>query len=232
MYSNIKILIVEDEPLIAEALKTYLLHLNLKEIHIEYELKHALEVITNNSFDLVLLDIRMQGQYDGITIGLALSEKQIPFIYITAHSDKDMIKKMSETKASAFISKPVRKEELLLNVTFVLNSILENTKNIITVRSGHDLVPVEKKKLLYLKTDGNYLELYLTNNEKILVRTSIDRFLEEIQDADFLQTHRSYIINKNQLKFLKTDSVVLVSEDVVPVSRTYLNQLRMSLSKN
>lgn len=232
MYSNIKVLIVEDEPLIAEAIKTYLLHLNLKEIQIEYELKYALEAIKNNLFDLVLLDIRMQGQFDGIEIGLVLSEKQIPFIYITAHSDKEMIKKMSETKASAFISKPVRKEELLLNVTFVLNSIIENNKNIITVRSGHDLVPIEKKKLLYLKTDGNYLELYLINNEKILVRTSIDRFLEEIQDADFLQTHRSYIINKNQLKLLKTDSVILVSEDIVPVSRTYLNQLRLSLSKN
>lgn len=231
MYSNIKILIVEDEPLIAEAIKTYLLPLDLKNIQIEYELKHALEEINNNSFDLVLLDIRMQGLFDGIEIGLALSEKQIPFMYLTAHSDVEMIKKMSETKASAFISKPIRKEELLLNVSFILNSILESYKNVITVRSGHDLVPIEKKKLLYLKTDGNYLELFLVNNEKILVRTSIDRFLEEVHDADFLQTHRSYIVNKNHIKFLKSDTVILNSEDMIPISRTYLNQLRANLLK-
>lgn len=231
MYNKLKILIVEDEPLIAEAIKTNLSGLNLNEIHIEYGLNEAIAQLKVNNFDLILVDIRMKGLYDGIELGTLLTEKEIRFIYITAHSDLEMIKKMASTKATAFVSKPIRKEDLLLNVTFALNSILEKDKEVITVRSGYDFVPFKKKNFLYLKTDGNYLELYLVNNDKILVRTSIERFLEDIGDSDFIQIHRSYVINLSKVKLLKSDSVTLISGENLPVSRTHLSSLRATLSK-
>eukprot|EP01041_Mallomonas_annulata_P038039 gene38039-61465_t len=94
MLNDLRVLIVEDEVLIAETIKDYLIEFGLMKIELSHSKLHALKLIENIQFDLVLLDIRMKGLFDGIEIGQFLSEIHIPFMYVTAHSDMEMAKKM------------------------------------------------------------------------------------------------------------------------------------------
>jgi DNA-binding LytR/AlgR family response regulator len=72
---------------------------------------------------------------------------------------------------------------------------------------------------LYIKAEDHYLEL-ITTNKKEFVRGKISEIILELP-PNFVKCHRSYIINKNQIKsFFKTE-IVMQNNDTVPISRSF-----------
>ena len=87
MNSNLKIVIVEDEVLIAEFMKDILLSFNFTEVKLAHNKKQARSLLTDFFPDAVLLDIRMKGELDGIELANEINEKyKIHFVFISAHS--------------------------------------------------------------------------------------------------------------------------------------------------
>lgn len=102
------ILIVEDEGIVALSIKATLLKMGYHVCGVAPTGKKALEIIKNNSTDLVLMDIQLRGDMDGIeTAGLIKQEYDIPVIYVTAHSDKETMARASGTQPSGFLTKPL-----------------------------------------------------------------------------------------------------------------------------
>lgn len=230
MFKNYSVLIVDDEPLIAETIKDYLLEFGLMNIELRHSKSEALKRIGEHAFDLVLLDIRMKGYFDGIEIGESLSNTQIPFIYVTAHSDMEMAKKMLGTNAKSYISKPIRKEELFMNVGFVLNDNNRKTINLVNITNGNEIIRLSKEEINYIKSVGNYLEIY-QKEKKSIIRNTFEGFLKEIDDPDFIQTHRSFIINSKKIQKFNAKEVSLFGNILIPISRTFSNHLRTNLSQ-
>ena len=105
--SDIKILIVEDEPLIAEDIAAIVERNDFRVSAIVYSKDDALEELKNNLPDLVLLDINLNGEMTGIEIGGKINDDyNIPFIYITSYSDKNTLEKAKHTEPSGYIVKP------------------------------------------------------------------------------------------------------------------------------
>ena len=106
---GLKILIVEDEFIIANNLKGILEDLGYTPLKPCLTKEQAVSSIEEFWPDLVLLDINLNGKYEGLEIGEYLSkEAHIPFIYITGNSDKATVEAAKQTNPLAYIIKPFR----------------------------------------------------------------------------------------------------------------------------
>ncbi|MCS6959619.1 MAG: response regulator transcription factor [Pseudanabaenaceae cyanobacterium SKYGB_i_bin29] len=116
-----QILIVEDQRIFVR---------DLTEILVEggYEVcgsfasgQQAIEKIPELSPDLVLLDIRLVGEVDGVEVGEYLKLfYNIPFIYVTGNTDEETVARAAKTKPEGFITKPFRPEQLLATIAVAL----------------------------------------------------------------------------------------------------------------
>ena len=109
----IKILIVEDEMVIAANISLQLTTLGYEVAGIVPRGEEAILQIKQNQPDIVLLDICLKGDIDGIeTAQIMQNDYDIPIIYLTANADEDNFNRAKTTNPYAFISKPFKKLDL------------------------------------------------------------------------------------------------------------------------
>ena len=116
-----KILIVEDELIIAKSLARQLENLNYELVGTASMGKKALAIIPKNRPDVVLMDIVIAGEMDGIETGKKIQEQfDIPVIYLTAYSDDETLKRVQESGGQGYILKPYKQREVHAAITMVL----------------------------------------------------------------------------------------------------------------
>jgi len=110
---NLNILIVEDQFIIAMNLKIKVEGLGHKVLGIESSAEEAIEKIPQLSPDLVLMDIILKGEMDGIDATYIIWKQfKIPTLYITAHSDKPTLKRVKNSPGYGILIKPVSSQDL------------------------------------------------------------------------------------------------------------------------
>jgi len=120
MYKN-KILIVEDEALIAKDIEKILLDLGYSVCVILTMGSRVVSKIVGENPDLVLLDIMFHNQVRGIDIARKVRAKlDVPIVYLTAHSERDIVKKAKITEPFGYIIKPFENQELYTIIEIVL----------------------------------------------------------------------------------------------------------------
>jgi two-component system, LytTR family, response regulator LytT len=227
--TNIRILIVDDEVLIAETLKDHLIKLGYEKIELAHSKKEAETVLDNWKPDIALLDIRMEGHFDGLQLAEIVRTKyNIPFMYVTAHSDLAMTERIVKTKPDGYITKPIRINELMVNLGMVVQRFLENKEHLVSVKNGLDQEQFKASEILYLKAEGNYVEVHL-EARKILVRNSLEALLSEMNLENIYRIHRSYAVNSHKVKTFSS-AEIKINDIVLPVSRTYSAELREKLT--
>lgn len=113
---NERILIVEDEFIVAHDLQMILLRAGYQVVGIADSVKHAQRILEENEVDLVLLDIYLKGKLTGIDLAHMLMQKQIAFIYISANSNEKIMDAAKSTLPYGFIVKPYRERDVLLSI--------------------------------------------------------------------------------------------------------------------
>lgn len=218
---NIRILIVDDEVLIAETLKDYLQKLGYKQIKMTHSKKETFELLSFWKPHVALLDIRMEELYDGLEIGEQFkSEYKIPFMYVTAHSDMEMTQRILKSKPDGYITKPIRINELMVNLGMVIQRFHEvQNEVLIEFKNGYDLERIHLSDLKYIKAEGNYVEIYL-QSRKLLVRNTLEAILQEMNNELIVRIHRSFAINTQKIKKRSTLEVDL-GDIQLPISRSY-----------
>lgn len=222
---SLKILIVEDEILIAETIKLYLEekgHL-VQDICISY--REAVRAIEREKPDLVVLDIRLYGEKSGIDVAKYLKEKseKIPFIYLTSQYDQRIFNLALETVPFGYLAKPIQKESLLTTIETAYRLFQQDelsTVESIIINDGYQNRRVKEREILYIKSEHIYANIYLANKEKITIRKSLQDVLETIKSRLFFQCHRSYIVNILHVNGWNKSNIVLVNGEKIPVSRT------------
>jgi CheY-like chemotaxis protein len=106
---NIKILIVEDEGIQAMALEETLCGLGYDVVGVVDNGKDALEIVREGETDLVILDVHIKGEIDGIETAKKILEiERLPIVYLTAFMDNLTQSRAEETHPAAYLSKPYR----------------------------------------------------------------------------------------------------------------------------
>lgn len=127
---SVQILVVEDERLVSQHIRQLLEEDGYTVCAIAPDGTTAIKKIIEFSPDLVLLDIRIKGELDGIDVAEHIqSFYDIPVIFLTAFSDSDTIKRAQATNPMSYILKPFRREQLLSSVAVALASHAASKKN-------------------------------------------------------------------------------------------------------
>lgn len=121
--TKLKVLIVEDEPVIAENVAVYLDNHDFEVSGIAYDSDEALEQLKTNTPDAVILDINLDSVQDGIDIaGFINQTLRLPFLFLTSYSDKDTLSRAKEVKPAGYIVKPFNEKTLLATLEIAISN--------------------------------------------------------------------------------------------------------------
>jgi len=108
-----KIIIVEDEIIIALDLKLRLENLGYEVVHIAFNGEDALKLAGETNPDLILMDIQLNGEMDGINVAQQIRNLyNIPFIFLTGSFEKKLLERAKQTDPIGFINKPFDESEI------------------------------------------------------------------------------------------------------------------------
>lgn len=137
--SKIKILIVEDEPIIALNLKQVLSELGYEPCGIANNRCNTMKLLNEKKIlpDLILMDIYLQGPTTGIELANELKDILIntPVIFLTANSELTTIKKASESLAYGYLIKPYKKSHLQAAIEIAIKKAQDDKKNSLDLNS-------------------------------------------------------------------------------------------------
>lgn len=130
LIAPIKILIVEDEPLIAEGIALHLKNSAFSVAAIAYDADEALQALQTKNPDIAILDINLESKKDGIEIAEYINKIcPIPFIYLTSYSDKAILERAKATSPAGFIVKPFNKNTLLATLEIAVSNYAQQNNN-------------------------------------------------------------------------------------------------------
>lgn len=108
-----RVLIVEDETLIAEELKERLARLGFSIIAAVDTAEEGIEIATRERPDLVLMDIRLKGEKDGVQAAAEIRKQvDVPIVYLSAYSDQLTVERAKKTEHDGYLLKPFHRGEL------------------------------------------------------------------------------------------------------------------------
>lgn len=140
---KIRILVVEDEPLVAEDIMGHLQSVNFEPCGIAYDGAQALEMIEKLRPDACLLDITLGSDPDGIAVAHEINKRyRIPFVFLTSHSDRGTIDRVKETRPAGYLLKPFDENDLLTSLEIAMfNHMNANSKPDLTIEFVNSKIP-------------------------------------------------------------------------------------------
>ena len=228
--SHIKILIVEDEVLIAEHLKHYLIGFGFSEVFLAHTKKIAIQLIDHISPDLILLDLHLQQPKDGLEIAKIIDEKgETPYIFITANADMLIIQEATHTKAMGYITKPIKKADLFACILIALKSKAKHETSFLLIKENNTNLKLDFDEILYIEGNSNYINIF-TKTQKVVARHSLEWAEMELPENLFVRLHRSYIVNLREVQRINSKSV-FIGEIEIPISRANASKMADYLGK-
>lgn len=232
--SNVRILIVEDEALVAMDMATMLSHIGYQVLDPVYSYEEAVKRMDDENPDIVLSDINLGKGKSGIDFAqLVRSKYKLPLIFITSYSDKDTVAKAAVTQPNGYLIKPFSQQDLFASIEVAIASFAGNkteqaepvcmANDSLFVKTDTHFVKVNVADIMWLESDHNYLYL-VTDKAKHIVRSSFRDFMTNLPATDFMQVHKSYIVNLKKIdSFSYTD--IVINKASIPLSRNFKDEL-------
>jgi len=204
--SEIQVLIVEDEALIAKDIKYILEDEDYLVSGIAYHSKKALEELRDNTPDIVLLDIQLNSELTGIQLAKIINEQyHLPFIFLTSFADRSTIEKVKSTNPMGYIVKPFEERTLVATIEIALFNYAQLWK---------EKIPSLTKRLLNQQlgtplTDREYATLEQLLEGKTNKQIAQDLFVS----PNTVKTHLSNIylkldVNSRSLLFKRVNKLL------------------------
>lgn len=124
-----RVLIVEDEPLIAENIAAQLANSPFEVAGIAYDYEEAVQLLQKCIPDIAVLDVNLEDEKDGIDLAKLIKRTaNIPFLFLTSYSDKATMDRVKETGPYAYIVKPFHKSTLLASLEIAVSNFEQSHK--------------------------------------------------------------------------------------------------------
>ena len=246
------ILIVEDEALIAAEIARTLVRLGHSPLEPVDNSDEALEMLAQHPVELVLMDINIAGDTDGIATALLVRRQfALPVVFLTARSDPATLNRAKLAQPYGYLLKPFSDDSLRAQLEFALynayqlpparltaatapeadvsGSVTQDASfgSDIFVRKGSAHFKVPVKDILYLEAVQNYVRLH-TAKETFLVHSTL-KTLEQKLPNRFFKTHRSHVVNLDHVQAYE-EGCVLLGKEYLPVARSCMDELKNRLN--
>ena len=239
--SKVRVFIVEDDVIHASRLEMYLDEMGYGLAGTASNAGEALNMIAATKPDLLLVDIHLEGDRDGIQLIEKLYQKRVvPAIFITSFADKATIDRAKVTHPYAYIVKPY--DQATLQAAIELAVYKFSTPPTMTQATVHDykgweedkmvndtmfikdkgrLIKLNTNDIAYIEAQDKYCLIYLSR-ERVDVRIPLKKLAEILEKQSFQRVHRSFIINKTVISQIDVaNNEVQVGGYTVPIGRAY-----------
>ncbi len=230
------ILIVEDEPLIANHIALVLTNADYIISNKVRSASEAIQVLQSQKPDLIVLDVTIKGDTDGVELAHIINEKyHIPFIYLTSHFDESTVNRLKKTQPAGFLLKPFNEKELLTQISIALYQKVKIPapssieKDHIFVKYNNQWIKIPFYNICFVKADDNYTILH-TPEKNYLVSYTLKKIEENLPTNQFVRIHKSFIINIQRVDSI-TDRSIIIKQHQIPIGRIYYDELMIKIHK-
>ncbi len=221
--SELKILVVEDEAIIAEDIAYHLEKMGYAVVDIVATGEEAIEVATTTHPDLVLMDIMLQGEMDGIEAAQQIrTELSIPVVYLTANADESTLQRAKVTGPFGYAIKPFKEKELRATIEIALSrhqaELEVQTALAAAEASRREALDISERKSQYVSMASHEFRTPL----------SVIKF-----SAVMLRDYGEKLSEEKKQKYLQriqtaTDSMNHLLEEVLTLGRAESGQLKFN----
>lgn len=237
MNSQIRCLIVDDEPVAREILERHLAAID--EIKVVASCGNAVDAFTKineSHIDLIFLDINMPG-ISGLSFAKSI-HKGVKIIFTTAY--REYAVDGFDLQAVDYLLKPISFDRLLQAIhKYLYEQALPTSTNNPTVqpvkqdhlfvRSDRKMIKVDFPEITYIESLSDYVKIHL-NTKTLVTRETISNLEAKLPKDDFIRVHRSYLVAINQI-LSYTNEIIEVQGKEIPLSRSYKNEVLDRLQK-
>jgi DNA-binding LytR/AlgR family response regulator len=231
----LKALIIDDEPLAHDIITKYAEDIPFLDIvghcHLATE---AFGFLNENEVDLILLDIQ-KPKLKGNDFLKTLTSK--PFVIITSAYENYALESY-ELDVTDYLLKPFRFDRFLKAVNKVYaqhqlnsgsqkqvdspeqNSTSNDTVQQILIKVDKRHLQLDTKAICYLESYGNYVKVWLKDRYHLTPRT-LSSFETQLEGEDFIRSHKSFIINREQINFFEGNRIIMKNGAEVPIGKSY-----------
>lgn len=227
---KIKVLIVEDIWIVSEEIKEIMESSGFEVIGQAEDSDSAMEILSETPSDVVLTDIKIKGNLDGIELAEKILKKhKCAIIFLTAYLTPDLAARAKAIKPSAYIVKPFDGQNLQMAVELAFNnmSVAEEdageesfiVSDHIFVKDGERYKRIALADILFVNAAGSYTEI-ITSGAKYSISINLKSFEAKVNDKRFIRIHRSHLVNLyhvNQYDYGR----VYIGNHSLPISAAY-----------
>lgn len=239
------ILIVEDEPIIAADLQDRLTDLGYKVMANVESGEEALLKISNQVPDLILMDINLAGNLDGIQTAVLFRKKtEAPLIFLTSNSDEATFNRARQARPQAFLSKPFRGRDLAHAIELAMGrnssdslpaspagqDLNQTAQDRLFIKVKERLIRLMFSEILYLEADDYYCKVYTQDREYLATKTLKKLYAQLPKEAPFFRCHRSYVVNLNRITEIG-ELYVFLDQHKIPLSRSKRAEMLVLVNK-
>ena len=231
------ILIVEDEFIIAEHLRTIVEDLGHEVAGVAGRATEALALLRGLPTlpAVALLDITLRGELDGIDLaGRLRAEFGLPVVFVTSLTDAATVARAKLVRPLGYLVKPFDKQEVFVALEMALELVATPAAEAVTgpaapvvasptslfVRDRKQLVRVDFADLCWLESDGNYTTLHSRSGTRYTAVAALKQVEERLPAGAFLRIHKSYIVALAHITAVEGQAVTVAGQSI-PVGRAY-----------
>jgi DNA-binding LytR/AlgR family response regulator len=244
------ILIVEDEMLIAAAIEDAVRRMGHHVLEPVDNSDDALAVLLREPVDLVLMDVNIEGDTDGIATALLVRRQfAVPVVFLTAQSDPATLNRAKLARPAGYVLKPFTEDILRVQIELALAArpapmppahlpaeAQLNTPGVETppiaqfffVKKGQTYIKLRVADIRYLDALENYVRLHTTQGQ-FVVYSTMKELEQRLPSPPFVRSHRSHVVNLDHVQGYE-EGCVLFEQEAVPVSRSYRDELKRHLN--
>lgn len=226
----IKCLIIDDEPLSRNVLKTFTKdHPDLALVAECKDAFEAMEVLSKESVDLLFLDINMP-KLSGVNFYKSLNQKP-EVIFTTAYPEFAV--EGFELNAVDYLMKPIAFERFVQAIQKVKDKSGDSKKeeapqDFILLKADKKIYRTPFDDILYCEALGDYVKVHLTT-KTLIITTTMKGILTDLPSAQFMRTHKSYIINKTKFEYIEGNQIK-IGEHMVSIGQSYREEVFKQLN--
>ncbi len=226
---KLKCVVVEDEKIAREGICDYIEKTAFLELVDSFDNSSAaFDFIKNQHVDILFLDIEMAGM-SGMELAKRLSNSAPAIIFTTAYSEYAL--EGYKVNSIGYLLKPIFFEdftEAVNKAKVLFEKQLYPPQRYIHVKSERETIKIATDNILFIRSLQNYVVIH-TNDETIMALQTLKSISHELPD-NFIQTHRSYIVNAKQIERLSGYNIQ-IGDFTIPISQRMSAEVKERIMK-